>query len=133
MSEEANIDVVRGALRAWNERDRESWVTAFHVDGEWVPAMRAEVDGASVFRGHDQLRRFWDDDASIWQLTLHVDDIEARGDLVVATGRVTVSGAASGAWADRDLAWAFELRDGLIARLSVVPDVAAARAMLQRG
>jgi ketosteroid isomerase-like protein len=54
-----NVQTVRRHVEAWNRRDRKTWMSSFHPDGEidWSHS-RGPLKG--VYRRHCELEVFWD-------------------------------------------------------------------------
>jgi hypothetical protein len=59
MSQE-NVEVLRRGIEAWNRQDLTAWLDAFGSDAEldWSRS-RGLLKG--VFRGHGELKAFWDE------------------------------------------------------------------------
>jgi ketosteroid isomerase-like protein len=93
MSEE-NVEVVRGAIEAFNRGDLEAALHRMHPDIEWQ-TLDAFPD-AGTYRGREEVREFW----QTWRQTfrgfrLHLEECVPVGEhIVLATFRV--SGAGSG-------------------------------------
>jgi ketosteroid isomerase-like protein len=55
-----NVEVVRRAVEAWQRDDLETWLSLMDPDMEYHPAIERGLEGgASVYRGHEGLRRLW--------------------------------------------------------------------------
>jgi ketosteroid isomerase-like protein len=68
-----NVDVVLRAFDAWNRGDIDAWLALVHADIEWFSEIASEVHGSeAVYQGHAELRRFWDEFHSVWDLTIDV-------------------------------------------------------------
>jgi ketosteroid isomerase-like protein len=90
MSQE-NVEIVRAAFRAFEQRDSEAWVNCFHPTVELL-LPRNVVEGGS-YRGHMGVRRAIADAFEMWE-AFHFDiqDIRTIDDRVVVLGRTTVVG-----------------------------------------
>ena len=125
MSQE-NVEVVRGLMEAWNGQNLEPWLAFWDPSCEWVPRLRGAVEGAQSYRGHDGLRRFWEEDDAVWE-EFHVDlhDLRQIGDNVVATGTGRAK-AKSGVDIARPFAFVFRVRSGRVVRVESYLDVSEA-------
>jgi ketosteroid isomerase-like protein len=125
MSQE-NVDIIRRSIAAWNEGDIERVLGFLHVDSEFRPEQSEE--GRPIFPGLDPLysgrdgfRKFWHDWTAIFEeISQEIERTASDQDHVVVLGHFhgVVRG---GAHADRMIATAYTLRDGLIWRLSGFP------------
>ena len=81
MSQE-NVDAVRRNFQAWNRGDVHAWLESAHPEVEWSSAIARRMQGdATVYRGRAQMRQFWDDWHSVWDLTIDLSDFrEPRRD-----------------------------------------------------
>jgi ketosteroid isomerase-like protein len=70
MSEE-NVEAVRRHTEAWNRRDLTAWLALFHPDAE-IDWSRARALYKGVYRGHAELRVFWDEFWSTFE-DIHVE------------------------------------------------------------
>jgi ketosteroid isomerase-like protein len=97
MSQE-NVDVVRACLEGWNRGDFAAWERDAHPDIEFFSAMARLTEGRDVaWRGTEELRQFWDEWHSVWDLRVQLSEIRDFGETVVAFGTQTARGKASGA------------------------------------
>jgi ketosteroid isomerase-like protein len=112
-----NVEVIEGALRAWNRGDREGWVAPAHPEAEWSSAVLRQMEGTDgVYRGRAELRRFWDEWHTLWNLEIDLSDIRDLGETVLGLGRIRTMGRASSAQVERPVGYVFEFEDGLIRR-----------------
>jgi ketosteroid isomerase-like protein len=71
-----------------------------------------------VYRGHDGLRRWFEDLHQEWEtFETRVEGIDERGDRALCTIRIHARGRASGVVIDGELHHLVEFRNGLISRL----------------
>ncbi len=112
-----NVEAVRQAHDAFNERDVERLVALSDPDCVWLP-FRAQLEGIE-YRGHDGVRRFVADMDEDWT-EFRIEPIEFRetGDQVVAIGQVTGQGSGSGVNIDFVGGFVFGMRDGLITHIT---------------
>jgi ketosteroid isomerase-like protein len=122
MSQE-NVEVVRRAIAAVNERDIDRYLSCCADDIE-LSTPAGEIGG--VYRGADGIRRFFADlgDTSP-DFRLAIERVEAIGtDRVLALLRVTSTGRASGlsAAADMPTGNVYDLADGKLKRIRIFLD-----------
>jgi ketosteroid isomerase-like protein len=122
MSQE-NVHGARRALEAWNRGDADGLLELWHPEGEWFSAILSRVEGAeTVYRGPAEMRRFWDEWHSVWDLTIEVSEIRDLGDTVLAVGRMRARGKASGVDLDEPVAYVFQFEGGLVRTLRAFLD-----------
>jgi ketosteroid isomerase-like protein len=125
MSEE-NVKMIRRGVAAWNEGHIERVLGLFHPELEFRPEQTDE--GQPIFPGLDPLyagpdgfRKFWRDWNAIFEeISQEIERTAADQDHVVILAHFhgVVRG---GVHADRRIATAFTLRDGLVWRISSFP------------
>src|SRR5205814_287249 len=113
MSEE-NVEIVRIALRALDQRDVEGYLRVASPDIEVInPA--SEMEGASI--GHAGMRRFFSElEASAESSSFEVREIRTAGPRVFALFTLTMVGRMSGAETTVDLAGVYSFEDNKIRR-----------------
>ena len=115
MSQE-NVEVVKGALDAWVNRDAEALL------GFMDPAVGLEsaiIGGAegNTFRGHQGVREWMaESDAAFDDLRVEREEYRDAGDRVLILCHLYARGSESGVELDSPLAWLCTLRDGKIVR-----------------
>jgi ketosteroid isomerase-like protein len=113
---EENVEAVRRSLDGWNRGDADAWLQAAHPEIEFSSEILKRLEGdETVLRSPAELRRFWDEWHSVWNLAIDVSDIRDLGDTVVALGRIRARGKASGIDLEGPVAYVFEF-DGSLAR-----------------
>jgi ketosteroid isomerase-like protein len=113
MSEE-NVEIVRRSLDAWNRGEFDAWGQDSHPNIEFFSAITWQAEGdMTAFRGPTEMRQFWDEWHSLWDLRVDISEIRDLGDTVVALGGMTMRGRASGVPVDSPVAYVFEFEDGL--------------------
>ena len=118
---ERNVEIVRAAAAAWDRGDLEALESLLSPEVELVP-LRAQLEG-KVYRGRAGLRQMWDDLHADWEeLQLPIERMLDGGELVVALGRLTARGRASGVDLDVPLGQVWEVRDGTIVRMHAYSD-----------
>jgi len=93
---EANVEIAKRALDAFNRRDVDAFMELTTSDFELFPAMAGSVDGSSV-KGRDGLETLFGEIRDIWE-EQHViaDEFRDLGDRVLALGRIVGRGRSSG-------------------------------------
>jgi ketosteroid isomerase-like protein len=116
---QANVEVVRRVLEAWQRDDFESWLSGIDPDVEWLTAVERGLGRAgSVYRGHEGMCEFW----NLWRT--EVDDFwtdaeeirDLGDDRVLYLGHIRFRGPASGIMVESQLANVQTLHDGKIVR-----------------
>jgi ketosteroid isomerase-like protein len=116
---QANVEIVRRTLEAWQNDDFDTWFSAYDPNVEWRTVLERLVEGPeSVYRGHEGVRRLW----HFYRTGLDNFEIEAQeirdmGDeAVVLLGRLRWRGPASGIESESPLGMAILLSEGKIIR-----------------
>ena len=92
-----NVEVVRRAVDGWNRGDVDAWMEAAHPEVEWSSGVQRLVEGTqTVWRGRDEVRRFWDEWHALWDLSIQISEFRNIGDTIVALGQMQIRGKASG-------------------------------------
>ena len=127
---EADVDVVRRSLAAFNEGDTEAVLELMDPDVELV-TLRAVLEG-SAYRGHEGFRQFVADMVDDWEYYHPISErFRDLGDgRVLVVGHFHARGRASGVEVDTPGAWVSEVRGGKIVRVRFYSDEAAALAGL---
>jgi ketosteroid isomerase-like protein len=110
------LELARVGFDAWSRGDLEALLTTLDEDVEfWTSGVFPGLE--PVYRGHDGMRKFWDDFRSPWQsLRIMMDDIRERGDRIVALYRFEAVGR-DGLTLQREGANVITLRDGIAIRI----------------
>jgi ketosteroid isomerase-like protein len=110
-----NVDRLRAAIQAFNERDGKKFDGLLAPDAEIVP-VRAAVEG-TIYRGRDAASQYVAAVDDSWEsLRWEVDEFREAGDVVLALGHIRGKGRGTGASIDASGGWVGEFREGLIAR-----------------
>ena len=116
-----NVALVRSIIRAWNDRGDPS-VEAYHDDAEWdFEGWAFDLQG--TFHGTEGLSEMLDALRSEWE-EIRVDEeqyLEA-GDKVAFVGRFSARRRSSGLEVSDSGTCIFTIRDGRVARFSLVHD-----------
>jgi len=113
---QANVEVVRKAIAAYNRRDLEAVAALNHPDVEvdWSASLGVE---AGVYRGREEVARFYKSYFDTFEeINIKPDRFIESGDLVVVPNHGHVRGR-DGIEAVARSALLFELRSGRVARL----------------
>jgi ketosteroid isomerase-like protein len=122
---QADVDVARRAVAAFNARDVEGFAALTTSDFEWSPSM-SPIDGA-VFVGHDGVRKYFQELAGAWdRFDVHPDEFLEHRTGVLVLGRLEGRGRGSGAATSASLGMAFDMREGAISRIRGYLDQARA-------
>jgi ketosteroid isomerase-like protein len=121
-----NVEVVRRALEAYNERDVPLVLEMLDPDVELLP-VRAVLEG-TAYRGHSGFRQFLEDMAEDWEeFHPQPDSFRDLGeDRVLVAGRFCGRGKASGMEVETPAVWLCELREGKVMRVRFYSDEQAA-------
>src|SRR5690349_5695390 len=75
---EANVEIARRAIEAWNRQDMGVWIGTWHPEAEWRPAFPKGTEGTgTVFRGHDGIEEAWRNVREAWDV-YRVEAADAR-------------------------------------------------------
>jgi ketosteroid isomerase-like protein len=110
MSQE-NVELTHRVHDAFNRRDLNAFLALLDPDTEFTP-YEAWVQGSGPYRGHDGIRRWWDESFEILpDLTVELYEVQEVGTAVFVHGRLHGHGAGSGAPFERTLWEALEWRN----------------------
>jgi ketosteroid isomerase-like protein len=122
MSQE-NVDAARRAFEAWNHGDVDAWLESQHPEVEWFSEIARSLEGTEkVYRGRAEMRQFWDEWRSIWDMTIEITEFRDLGDTVVALGHIRARGKASGVDLEQPVAYVGEFEGGLARKLRAYLD-----------
>ena len=111
-----NVEIAKRAVAAFNATDIQAFAALTAVDFEWFPSTSPIENEAFV--GVDGIRSYFDRLAGAWEhFRVFPDRILDRADCVLVLARLEGRGRTSGVTVDASLGMAFDLRDGLIARI----------------
>lgn len=125
-----NEELIRRAFEAWNAGDFEGWLDNTHPDAEYCPGIVVGPAGGErvVYRGREELRKFFDEWHSTWKTHLTIESVEQVGDRVLVLGLMRMTGVQSGATAEQEVGWLVEVEGDRFRRLQSYPTQEAARA-----
>src|SRR5438445_13834734 len=91
---EANVELLRTGIAAWNQREVDLLLSYAAPEIEWMPAGPAAVERA-VYRGHDEVASAY---AAVWEtwdlFRFEGSQVRDLGDAVLWLGRVKMRGCA---------------------------------------
>jgi ketosteroid isomerase-like protein len=109
-----NVDIVRQAFAAFEQRDPELLIDVVRSDVVFEPVTAQIAAGGEPYRGHAGMRQYIEDVSRTWQELRPAPDTfyEREGGIVVATGRVYAWGA--GRVVDAPAGWLWRVEGGKI-------------------
>jgi ketosteroid isomerase-like protein len=111
-----NVEIVRAAYELLNRGDVDGLVDMC-VD-DFLMDMSERVFNPDTYRGHDDIRRFYDGVTSVWEsYQWDVEETRAVGDAVVAMLHRRAQGREGGPSVDWHVAWLWNFRNGRPASL----------------
>jgi ketosteroid isomerase-like protein len=126
----ADIDVVKAVFAAFAERDVEGVLA--HAGSEIVfsPVTGDYAGRTEPYRGHDGLRQYFRDVATVWdELRIVPDDFREDGDVILVTGRVSARSPAR--IVAGSTGWIWRLEEGLVVYIRVYQSAADAMAAFE--
>ena len=119
---EANVEIVKRAADAFNERDVETFMALTTPDFEWFPAMDRLIEGGS-YRGREGIEAYFEVVCGTWdEFQLLPDEFRDLRDRVLWLGRAEGRGRSSGVRVDTPLGTVVEFRDGKMSRIRAYLD-----------
>jgi ketosteroid isomerase-like protein len=110
---EANVDLARRAFDAFAARDAAAVLEVMDEEVEFLPVTANLTTGGVPYRGHDGMRRYFDDVGRVWdELRVYPSEYRDLGETVVALGRI--HGRGGGMIIDRPTGWVWRCRAGKI-------------------
>ena len=121
-----NVEIVRRALEAYQREGLDGYLRYFDPEIEWSTT-DTWIERAT-YRGHDGVRRYLGTmEAEFEDVRIEpVELIDAGGEQVVSSVRISGRGKGSGAPVELTLISIGSLRDGMVFRIRNYPDMAAA-------
>jgi ketosteroid isomerase-like protein len=120
------VALVQEGMRRWASGDEQGMLELFHPDVEvWATD---ETLNSGTYKGHEGMRRWYGEWNDAWDSAEYeaLDFIEISETLLVVPIRITAS--ARGAEVSQEMAWLFEVEDGLCTRWELHADKDAALA-----
>jgi ketosteroid isomerase-like protein len=133
----ANVEAFKRSIEAYNRKDVEGLLAGLDTEVEWRPVLPVVLGGrTTVYRGHDGIREMLRDlDEILEERHLDFSEIHDVGNRVVAVGRLTIRGRASGVPTESPFGWLGEFSNGKATRIRTYlsPDEALEIAGLHPG
>jgi ketosteroid isomerase-like protein len=118
---QTNVEVMRKAMEAFNQRDGGGFDALLSPDAEIVP-VRASLEG-TTYRGGDAGTQYCAAVEKTWQkLAWEVEELRDQGDVVLALGHIRGQGRDSGVAIDSRAGWLARFREGRIKRFQTYAD-----------
>src|SRR5438128_1818179 len=109
---EANVELLRVGIDAWNQSEADLWLNYAAPEIEWMPAGRWAVERA-VDRGYEDVRRWIEAAWETWDVfEFKESEMRDLGDSVLWLGRVKMRGGTSGVELDQEFAIHSVVRNG---------------------
>jgi ketosteroid isomerase-like protein len=124
------MDVVKAVFGAFAERDVEGVLRHAHADILFSPVTGDYAGRTEPYRGHDGIRQYFRDLATVWdELRIVPDEFRSDGDKILVTGRVSARSPAR--IVAGSTGWIWRLRDSLVVYARVYPSAAEAMAAFE--
>ena len=119
-----HVALIERLYDAFNRRDPDAIEEICDKGMEFFPIVTAEAVGRDApYVGPAGLHDYLDDTAKVWEeLLITPSQVEQRGGRLLVRGRVYARSRELGI-RDMPVAWIWEVRDGLVVRGEVFPDV----------
>jgi ketosteroid isomerase-like protein len=130
MPMESDMDVVQAVFEAFTERDVEGVLARSHPDIEFGAVTGDHADHTEPYRGHDGIRQYFRDVASVWDdLRIVPGEYRQAGDAILVTGRVSARSPAR--IVAGSSGWIWRVREGLVVFGRVYASAAEAMAAFE--
>ena len=117
MSQE-NVEAVQRSFDGWNRGDFDAFGRDAHPEIEFFSAIMRQAEGDErAFRGSQEMRQYWDEWHSLWDLHVEVSETRDLGDTVLVVAGMTVRGKGSGVKIESPLAYVIEFDNGLLRKV----------------
>jgi len=127
-----NVQRARAAYAAWSARDLDAFVEIFAEDVEVKPFLGRGL-GASTYRGHSGLRRWYEEANEDWdELRIEPHEFREAGDRLAVFLKAIGRGSGSHVEVAAELVHVAEFRNGKVTRLEGFGDREQALKALER-
>jgi len=127
-----NVQRARAAYAAWSARDLDAFVEFFAEDVEVKPFLGRGL-GASTYRGHSGLRRWYEEANEDWdELRIEPHEFREAGDRLAVFLKAIGRGSGSHVEVAAELVHVAEFRNGKVTRLEGFGDREQALKALER-
>ena len=114
---QANVEIAKRVVDAFNRRDVESFFALAASDFEWFPAMAGAVEGGG-YRGRVGIEKYLADIGEAWEeYRVVAQEFRDLDDRVVMLGRIEARGRGSHARIDSPTGTIFEFLGGKMSRV----------------
>jgi ketosteroid isomerase-like protein len=86
-------------VQAWNADDLDAFLAELDPEVEWHPSIEPALEGGkTTYRGHDGVRKAWDDyRGGAWErLTMRIQEIRDLGESVLVLGQADLTARTTG-------------------------------------
>ncbi len=130
MSEE-NVETFQRGIDGFNRGDLSAMPELLDADVEWHVSLLTMFGGeAAVFRGHEEYVAYFRElEETFAEFRIEIEEIEDLGERLVAVGRFTGRGKASGAPFETPVGYLIEFKGGKVTRMDDYLDPAEALAV----
>jgi ketosteroid isomerase-like protein len=114
-----NVEAFERAIEAYNRRDIDAFLEPIDPEVELPGALQALLESeAKVYRGYEGVRQWVRDiDEALANIRLELPEIHDLGDRLVAIGRLSARGQASGAETESPFGCVVEWKNGKATRV----------------
>jgi ketosteroid isomerase-like protein len=118
---QANVEVMRGGIDAWNRADRDQWLAVFAPEAEWHTTGRFADRG--VYCGREELASYWAEfREDIEEAASYISEIWAVGDKVFVAATASGRGRRSKARFETPVWFVTTFRDGQVVQVETYDD-----------
>jgi ketosteroid isomerase-like protein len=120
---QANVEIVKRVIDAFNRRDVDAILQCVNPDLEWFPAIAVTV-GGDALRGREGIESYVREISDTWrEYRVVAQDFRVTGnEQVLVLSRVEARGAGSGGLVDEPMGQIYDLHDGKISRVRTFLD-----------
>jgi len=120
---QANLEIAKRVIDAFNRRDVDAILEFVNQDVEWFPAMPVTFGGGAL-RGREGIESYIREVSDTWEeyRVVGQDFRDLGGEEVLVLSRIEGRGAGSGGLVDAAMGQIFDFRDGKIARVRTYLD-----------
>jgi ketosteroid isomerase-like protein len=120
---QANVEIAKRVIDAFNRRDLDAILECVNQDVEWFPAMPVTFGGGAL-RGRAGIESYIREVTDTWEeyRVVGQDFRDLGGDQVLVLSRIEGRGAGSGGLVDAAMGQIFDFRGGKISRVRTYLD-----------
>ncbi len=115
---QANVEIAKRVIDAFNGRDVDSIFKCVNSDIEWFPALPGVVEGDG-YRGREGIEMYFEEISNTWEeySVVGQDFRDLGNDRVLVLSRVKGRGRGSGVQVDSPIGVIYDFRDGKMSRV----------------